>query len=203
MMIQIENNPRENPGVKKRRQIIAVIGDGSADRDSSSYAIAEELGKKIISGGYRLLTGGLGGIMEAASRGASLSPDYREGDVIAVLPGYDPDDSNQYADICIATGQGVSRNAIVANSDAVIAVGGGAGTLSEIALAWSFGRLVIAYRTEGWSGMLADKSPDKKKRYPGIEDDRIYGASSPEEVIKILYERLPGYNHRNAGYSGR
>ena len=188
---------------RQRRYIIAVIGDGSADRRSAIYAIAEELGRALISAGYRVLTGGLGGVMEAASKGASLSPDYREGDIIAVLPGYDPAGANRYADICIATGLGVSRNAIVANSDAVIAVGGGAGTLSEIALAWSFGRPVIAFRTEGWSGKLADESPDEKIRHPDIEDDRIYGASSAEEAINILTERLPEYKKRNPGYSVR
>ena len=66
--------------------------------------------------------------MEAASKGASQSKNWQDGDVIAILPGDDPYYANPYADIVVSTGIGFSRNYIIAHSDAVIAVGGGSGT---------------------------------------------------------------------------
>lgn len=78
------------------------------------------------------------------------------------------------------------RNQVVANSDAVIAIGGGAGTLSEIAFAWMLSRLIIAYEVKGWSGKLANTRLDHRIRYPGIEDDRVFGVRSEEDVLDIL-----------------
>lgn len=86
---------------------------------------------------------------------------------------------------------------LVANSDAVIAVGGGAGTLSEIAFAWSLKRLVLGYRMDGWSGKLAGTRIDSRSRYPNLPDDQVYPVDNADEVIRYLAELLPKYRRRH------
>ena len=81
---------------------------------------------------------------------------------------------------------------IITNSDAVIAVGGGSGTLSEIAFAWQKGKLVIAMDVEGWSGKVAGMKLDDRIRN-NMHDDRIFKASSVKEAVDILKEKLPYY----------
>lgn len=179
-----------------RRPMVAVIGDARLQEDSKKYEAAEKLGFTLISEGYRVVSGGLGGVMEAVSAGARTSPKYKEGDIIGILPGYDPEEANQFVDIAIATGLGHARNVIIANSDAVIAIGGGTGTISELALAWALNRLIIAYRVDGWSGKIADQRIDSRIRYPDIPQDRVYGVSSEEEVLGLL-KKLPEYNKRH------
>jgi uncharacterized protein (TIGR00725 family) len=180
----------------KEQKIIAVIGDSNLQENSEKYILAEKLGRILIDHGFRLITGGLGGVMEAASKGARRSSHYKHGDIIGILPGNDPSEANPYVDICIPTGLDLARNVIVANADAVIAIGGGAGTLAEIANAWALGRLIIAYRVEGWSGKLADQKIDSRERYLSVPEDRVYGVSSDQEVINCL-EILSLYNKRH------
>ncbi len=144
--------------------------------------------------------------MEAAACGAHRSPHYRDGDIIGVLPGCMPDAANEFIDIPIATGLDHARNFIVANSDAVIAVGGGSGTLSELSYAWIMRRLILAYRVPhpagsprmfaDWSAVVADKKLDDKDRCPGIAEDRVYGVDTPEEAMAFLAEKLPLYSGR-------
>ena len=176
-----------------RKPIISICGDSYVPDGDIRLKLAERLGRKLVDTGYRIVTGGMGGIMEAASRGASSSESYQSGDIIGILPGYDPCEANRYVDIPIATGLDHVRNQVVANSDAVIAMGGGAGTLSEICFAWMLGRLVIAYRVEGWSGKLADTRLDHRIRYPDMEEDRIFGVNNEDEAIEILASYLSRY----------
>jgi uncharacterized protein (TIGR00725 family) len=178
------------------RKLIAVIGDGNLQEVSEKYILAENLGRSLIDHGFRLITGGLGGIMEAASKGARSSAMFKQGDVIGILPGNDPGEANPYVDIGIPTGLDLGRNIIISHAEAVVAIGGGAGTLCEMANAWVLGRLIIAYRVEGWSGKLADRKIDSRDRYPGIPDDRVYGVNSENEVIEWL-KLLPAYNYRH------
>lgn len=103
--------------------------------------------------------------MEAASRGARDSAVWTPGTVVALLPGFDPDHANRYADVVIPTGLDHLRNSLVAQADAVVAIGGGAGTLTEIGLAWIYRRLIVALRVDGWSGKLADLCVDDRIRY--------------------------------------
>ncbi|MBP5475701.1 MAG: acyl-CoA synthetase, partial [Methanomicrobium sp.] len=91
----------------------------------------------------------------------------------------------------------MARHTIIVNSDAVVAIGGGAGTLSEIAFAWQLYRLIIGYRIGGWSGKLADTRIDWRVRYPDIPDDRVYGVDSVDEVTEHLNRLLPLYNIRH------
>lgn len=185
-----------------RRPMVSVIGDASLEKDSEKYKLAKKLGYTLVSEGYRIVTGGLGGVMEAVSIGARSSPKYKEGDIIGITPSYNPDDSNGFVDICIATGLDLSRNIIIANSDAVIAIGGGAGTMSEIAHAWALNRLIIAYKVEGWSGLVADKKIDNRIRYPQMPEDRVFGVTSETEVLKIL-KLLNQYTKRHNGIKKR
>ncbi len=118
---------------------IAVIGKGA--RDSAVDALAEEVGRLIAKEGAVLVCGGMGGVMEAASRGARSAA----GDVIGIVPVEDPGSANPYVTHAVATGIGHARNlAVVASADAVIAVGGEWGTLAEIAFARRLGRPVAA-----------------------------------------------------------
>jgi len=181
-----------------RRAMIAIIGDASLESDSPKRKLAEELGRALISEGYRIVCGGLGGVMEAAGRGARSAPEYKDGDIVGILPGFDPSDADGSIDIPIATGLQYARNVIVANADAIVAIGGGAGTLSEMALAWSMKRLLIAYKVPGWSGELADKKLDRRLRFRDVPDDRVYGVESAREVIEFL-GKLDLYKSRTTG----
>lgn len=176
-----------------RRHIITISGDSHLPEGDIRIELAERLGRRLVDENYRILTGGREGVMEAASRGARSSGNYRSGDIIGILPDYGQEGCNEFVDIPIATGMDNLRNQIVANSDAVIAIGGGAGTLSEMAFAWMLGRLVIAYEVEGWSGKLANTRVDHRIRYPGIEDDRVFGVRSEEDVMDILNNNLERY----------
>jgi uncharacterized protein (TIGR00725 family) len=121
---------------------ISVIGGGSAEPEQLEQA--ERVGRGIAEAGAVLVCGGGGGVMEAASRGARAVG----GVVIGVLPTASPGDGNEHLTHAVATGVGVARNlAVVASGDAVIAVGGEWGTLSEIALARNLGRPVVGIQS--------------------------------------------------------
>ncbi len=181
------------------KKIIAVIGDSRCSSNSQKAELSFELGKALISSGYRVLTGGRGGVMEEVMRGAKSSPSYCNGDTIAILPTFDCAKANPYADIVIPTGLDIFRNGIVANSDAVVAIGGGAGTLSEIAYAWSLERLIVGYRNiEGWSSKLAGEAVDHRRRYKGLNlNDQVYPSSSAEQTIELLNKYCDIYNRRH------
>lgn len=182
------------------KKIIAVIGDASIEEGGLKEKIAYETGKLLVENGYRVQSGGLKGVMNAAFRGARDAAAYSDGDTIAIVPSFDRTAASAHADIVVATGLDIFRNIIVANADAVIAVGGGAGTLSEMASAWALKRLIVAYDVvEGWSSKLAGQKIDGRNRYPSIADDRVYAASSPEEAIALINEKLPLYT---AAYKG-
>ena len=184
------------------RKTVAVLGDASANPDSFKYKLAFETGKMLVDRGYRVQSGGMGGIMEAVCAGAHASKNYREGDTIGILPSFDRTKANEYVDILIPTGLDIIRNGMTGCADAVIAIGGGAGTLMEMAAAWSTLKLIIAYRTvPGWSAELADRRIDGRIRYPEIPDDRVYGADTPEEVGQLLQEHIEAYTRQFAGIS--
>jgi uncharacterized protein (TIGR00725 family) len=128
---------------------VGVIGPG--DASAAELAAAEEVGARLVDLGATVVTGGLGGVMEAASRGAKS----RRGLTIGLLPGLDRSEANGWVDVAIATGLGEIRNAlIVRTSDALVAVGGGAGTLAEIGFALKLGRPVIGIGTFEVEGVV-------------------------------------------------
>ena len=119
--------------------IIAVIGN--FDPPPHIYALAESVGQELARRGVTLVCGGLTGVMEAVCKGAKSEG----GTTIGILPSGSPGTANKYVDIPVATNMGYARNvAVVSTGQAVIAVGGAFGTLSEIAYALSYGIPVIA-----------------------------------------------------------
>ncbi|MBU0705480.1 MAG: TIGR00725 family protein [Chloroflexi bacterium] len=122
--------------------IIGVIG-GSAPT-SGEAATAEAVGRALAEAGAVLVCGGMGGVMEAACRGAKSAG----GLTIGILPGTDSNEANPCVDVPIVTGMRCARNAIIARTaQAVIAIGGSYGTLSEIGFALSFGVPVVGVGT--------------------------------------------------------
>jgi uncharacterized protein (TIGR00725 family) len=121
---------------------VAVVGSASCSAEVA--ALAEEVGREIARRGAVLICGGRGGVMEAACRGAKVEG----GTTVGILPGADRREANAYVDIPIATGLGEARNTIVVRAaDAVVAVSGGYGTLSEIGFALKMGRPVVGLGT--------------------------------------------------------
>jgi uncharacterized protein (TIGR00725 family) len=120
-----------------------VIGPGDGV-SAEELEAAEEVGRLVAEGGAILVCGGLGGVMEAACRGARSAG----GLTLGILPGRDRREANRYVEVAVATGLGEARNALVVRSaDAVVAVGGAYGTLSEIALALKGGTPVVGLGT--------------------------------------------------------
>jgi uncharacterized protein (TIGR00725 family) len=121
---------------------VAVVG--SAKCSAEVAALAEAVGREIARQGAVLVCGGRGGVMEAACRGAQAEG----GTTVGILPGADRREANAYVDIPIATGLGEARNTIIVRAaDAVVAVSGGYGTLSEIGFALKMGRPVVGLAT--------------------------------------------------------
>ncbi len=110
------------------RESVAVIGDARVDPGSQVDMLAEDIGRRIVGAGYRLVTGGLGGVMEAACRGGRDAPNWSDGAIVGIIPSSDPSSANPYVDVIIPTGLDHARNQLVAQTSAVVAVGGGAGT---------------------------------------------------------------------------
>ena len=154
---------------------ISVIGPGLCTPEE--YREALQVGRLIADRGATLVCGGLGGVMTAAARGAREAG----GSTVGVLPGHDRSAANPYIEVAITTGLGEARNLVVVSTgDAVIAVGGGFGTLSEIGLAAKIGRPVVVLH--GWtiepSGPL---DPVAKDNATG----GLHYASSPAEAVDL------------------
>ena len=151
----------------ERKNIIAVIGAG--DPSAEEARLAEEVGRELARHGAALVCGGLGGVMEAACRGAASEG----GLTIGILPGDSPLAANPYVQVPIVTGLGHARNiAVVKSARAVIAVGGSYGTLSEIAHARQSNIPVIGLNT--W-----------ELSRNGRKDGSIIPAGDPAEAVNI------------------
>ena len=117
---------------------MAVVGAGEAG--PGEIDAAEGVGRELAARGAVLVCGGLGGVMEAACRGAKAGG----GATLGILPGLDRSAANEHVDVAVATGLGEARNALVVRAaDVLVAVGGAYGTLSEIALALKTGKRVV------------------------------------------------------------
>lgn len=150
---------------------VSVIGASEADEKLS--AEAEAVGRGLAEAGFTLVTGGMGGVMEAASRGATEAG----GTAIGVLPWDSTDAGNPYLTHAIATGVGQARNlAVVASGQAVIAIGGSWGTLSEIGFARKLGRYVVSI--DSWELARAG------------EELGILAAASAAEAVAAVVKKL-------------
>jgi uncharacterized protein (TIGR00725 family) len=184
------------------KPIITIIGDATLPPTDPRYQIAYQMGQVLVDAGYRVQTGGMGGVMEAAFKGAHVSKAYEFGDTIAILPGLEASDANPYADIKVTTGMDHLRAEIVVNTTAVIAIGGGSGTLEEMAVAWQLFRLMIAFKgVEGWSGKIADTKIDPRIRYENLPEDRVYGVTSPLEALALIQKYASSYTRVHTGIS--
>ncbi len=141
------------------RTRVAVIGGKNAAPEL--LAAARTVGRLLAEAGAVLVCGGLSGVMEEAARGARDAG----GLTLGILPGPDVAAANPYIDIPVATNLGFTRNSLVAlNADALIAIDGEFGTLSEIAFANIYGKRVVGYRTWEVRGVLAAETPEEAVR---------------------------------------
>ena len=168
---------------------ISVVGNNADSCTPAAYDAAYRTGKAIAAEGWVVVNGGLGGVMEASSKGARDAG----GLCVGIVPSADPAQANPYCDFVIATGLGKSRNFLVAYSgDAMVIVGGGAGTLIEAAAAYQAAKPVVAVRGTGgvadeWAGEYMD---DRRTR-------KVLEASSPEDAVKRVMQELAGHNDKS------
>ena len=126
---------------RSRRLQATVIGDSDAPPELCK--LAEQVGAMLARFGITVITGGRGGVMEAASRGASKAG----GTTVGILPSSDMDDANPWCGVVIPTGLGHARNVVnVLAGDFVIALGGSAGTLSEVCFAWIHAKPILTMK---------------------------------------------------------
>ena len=145
------------------RPYVAVVGAGVAEQ--SLLDAAEAVGRGLAQRGAVLVCGGLGGTMEAACRGARAGG----GTTVGILPGLEREAGNPFLDVAIATGLGEARNALVVRAaDALVAVGGGWGTLSEIGLALKGGKPVVGIST--WELRREDRRVEAVVAAAGAEE---------------------------------
>jgi uncharacterized protein (TIGR00725 family) len=180
----------------KQKPLISIIGDSRATYGSDNYELAYWLGYALVSKGYRIIVAGSGGIAEAASRGACIANGYQDNDVINILPWQDPCNPGHFRAGCMSFENDLSGDVITSHCDAVVAIGGGSGTLTQLAHAWGLNKLIIAYQVKGWSGRVANRPMDARRRYSNIPDDRVYGVTLENEVLDKLellgkYVRAP------------
>jgi uncharacterized protein (TIGR00725 family) len=146
-----------------RQRIIGVIGGGTVT--DTDYEIGRQVGRLIAEAGAVLVCGGLGGIMEAACRGAFEAG----GQTLGLLPGPEAEQANRWVSLAVPTNLGHARNVIIAHTaEALIAVGGEYGTLSEMAIGLKLGKPVAALGS--WPGL------------PGVS----YAADPAEAVAAVL-----------------
>jgi hypothetical protein len=153
---------------------VAVIGGAKCEPESEAALLAEEVGRRLAGAGVTLVCGGLTGVMEAACRGATEAG----GVAIGIVPGNSVAEANPYCSHVVATGIGHARNlAVVSSGDAVIAIGGEWGTLSEIGFARAIGRPAIVLRSWSMSGH------ERMEDAPGVVP-----AESAREAVELALE---------------
>lgn len=161
---------------------IGIIGPNNKMCSKELYEFGVQLGRQIATKDRTFVCGGLGGFMEAVSKGVKLSPDTFKGQTVGILPDDTSDNANPFIDTAVATGQGIARNIIIVRTaDIIIAAGGGAGTLSEIAFAWQLEKTVLCLTNfEGWAKELAGKNLDDR------QNGLLIPVNSIDEILKHL-----------------
>ncbi len=155
-----------------------MVGSARTRPGTPAGEIARAVGRIAVDQGYRVQSGGLGSLPSLILEGTKESEKRTDADTIAIIPGFDP--TLGIGDIVIPTGLDVVRNALVANADVVVAIGGGAGTLSEIAFAWQLNRPILAWSGDGWSAQLAGRPLDARR------SDVIHGFETAEDFDLLL-----------------
>src|SRR5271170_6306194 len=164
-----------------RRVQISVVGFDANSCTEVAREAAYRVGKAIATEGGTVVCGGLGGVMEAACKGALDAG----GHSVGIIPAADAEQANQYCEFVIATGLGKSRNFVVAYSgDAMVIVGGGAGTLIEIAAAYQASKPIAAVKgTGGVADAWAGRYIDDRRTSVILE-----GSSAEDAVKKVMRE---------------
>lgn len=165
---------------KEIKATISIIGTSEIDKPTQK--IVSVLGELLAKSNYAIVCGGLSGVMEAVCKGAKKVG----GLTIGIIPFKDKNLANKYVDIVIPVPFSQARNIVVVLAgDACVAVGGKAGTLSEICFAWIYEKPIIAMSNiDGWSSKIASQQIDDRR------NDIIYDAKSPEEVLEKLNQTI-------------
>lgn len=165
----------------KKIQIL-IIGHNKNGTTPEAEKIAYETGMEVAKSGAVLVTGGLEGVMKAASHGAKDAG----GLTLGIIPQDSPSFANEYCDIVVPSGMGLARDFLNAlSADGVIIIGGGSGTLSETCAAYMHKKPIVAIKN---SGGIADKYADTYLDHR--KSTLIIGVSSPQEAVKILLEKI-------------
>lgn len=166
--------------------IISVIGPGGNLCSKEIYDFGLSLGEKLVEEGYFICCGGKNGIMEAVCKGARNAANHQFGKTIGIIPELEKQYANAFCDIVIPTGLQMARNQLVVSTgDLVIAISGGAGTLSELAFAWQMNKKVICYTGfAGWSQKLANQNLDTR------QNKLLIPACNLDEILFLLKENL-------------
>ena len=169
---------------------ISVVGFDADSCTDAAREAAYRVGRAIAAEGATVVCGGLGGVMEAASKGARDAG----GHVVGIIPSADSDQANRHCEFVVSTGMGKTRNFIVAYSgDAMVVVGGGAGTISEVAAAYQVAKPIVTVMGSGgvaddWAGRYLD---ERRTRL-------ILGGTSPEDAVKKVMRELSRRGKRAA-----
>ena len=155
---------------------ISIIG--TSEIDTETEIITVELGRLLARNGYAVSCGGLSGVMKAICKGVK----EEGGLTIGIIPFKDKSTANEYVDVVIPVPFSQARNVVVVLSgDVIVAIGGKAGTLSELCFAWIYDKPIIALSSvDGWSKKMANQKLDDRR------NDVIYGVKTPQEVIDKL-----------------
>lgn len=171
--------PQEGHNVGKKLQIL-IIGHNDSGCTTEHLRIAYEVGWEVAKADAVLLTGGLGGVMKAASHGSHDAG----GLSVGIIPQDDASFANEYCDIVIPTGMGLTRDFLNAlSADGIIIIGGGSGTLSEICAAYMHRKPMVAIRgTGGAAEQFIDDYVDYRKNI------KIIGADSAKQAVEEIFK---------------
>lgn len=165
----------------RKRQIL-VIGHNDKGCTPEHEKTAYETGTEIAKSGSVLISGGLGGVMRASCHGAHDAG----GLTVGIIPQGEHNFANEFCDIVIPSGMGLTRDFLNAlSADGVIIIGGGSGTLSEVCAAYMHKRPMVAIRnTGGTAEQYADKFVDHR------ENIKIIGVDSPKEAVELILDKI-------------
>ena len=168
----------------KKFQIL-VIGNNDNGCTPELEKIAYETGIEIAKSNSILITGGLGGVMKAASKGAKESGAL----TVGIIPQNDMSEANEFCDVVIPSGIGLMRDFLNAlSADGVIAIGGGSGTLSEICAAYMYSKpIVVLKNSGGTSTKFADQYLDHRKNV------KIIGVDTPKEAVELIFKEIKSH----------
>ena len=163
----------------KKIQIL-IVGNNDNGSTPDLEKVAYQTGMEVAKSEAVLITGGLGGVMKAACRGAKDGG----GLTVGIIPQNDPSFANEFCDIVIPSGIGLARDFLTAlSADGVIIIGGASGTLSETCAAYMYKRPIVAIKnTGGIAERYADQYLDHRQNV------KIIGVTSPKEAVKVIFD---------------